>query len=130
MLLVQGPLGLNWRGRKWGLLPRLDNGEISGANPPTAERMRIWMELGVHVVGRPEWIAIKLHTHGALPANMAVLLGEPMRVFHHSLGEHFNDGERYRLHYVTARELVNILHAAEEGHAGNPGAFRDYRYRR
>ena len=34
-----------------------------------------------------------------------------------------------RLHYVTAREMVNILHAAEDGHSGDPGKFRDYRYR-
>jgi len=30
--------------------------------------------------------------------------------------------------FVTARELVNILHAAEVGHSGNPGDFRDFCY--
>jgi hypothetical protein len=40
----------------------------------------------------------------------------------------FNDGKRYRIHYVTAREMVNIVHAAEDGKAGNAGEFRDYRY--
>jgi hypothetical protein len=34
-----------------------------------------------------------------------------------------------RLHYVTAREMVNIIHAAEDGRDGNPGAYRDYRYK-
>ena len=130
LLLVQGPLGLNWRRRKWGLLPRLENAEISGVSPPTAERMRIWVDLGVHVLGRPEWVVVKLHTHGALPANTSVLLGEPMRAFHTAVAQQFNDGECFRLHYVTARELVNILHAAEDGHAGDPGEFREYRYRR
>ena len=130
LLLVQGPLGLNWRRRKWGVLPRLENGEVSGGNPATTERMRIWLELGVHVVGRPEWVVVKLHTHGALPANMNALLGEPGRAFHTALSERFDDGERFRLHYVTARELVNILHAAEDGNAGDPGEFRDHRYGR
>jgi hypothetical protein len=39
----------------------------------------------------------------------------------------FNDGERFRLHYVTAREMVNIIHAAEDGKTGNPGQYRNYR---
>ena len=39
----------------------------------------------------------------------------------------YNDGERYRLHYVTARECYNIIKAAEAGESGDPGAFRDYR---
>jgi hypothetical protein len=30
------------------------------------------------------------------------------------------------LHYVTAREMVNIVRAAEDGAHGNPGAYRDY----
>jgi hypothetical protein len=35
-----------------------------------------------------------------------------------------------RFHYVTAREMVNILHAAEDGHSGEPGIFRDHCYRK
>lgn len=130
LLLVQGPLGLNWERRKWGLLPRIENGDLTGANPPTPDRLRIWLDLGIHVAGRPEWVFIKLHTHGAVPRNADVLLGEAMRRFHVHLLANFNDGKRWRLHYVTARELVNILHAAEDGQTGNPGRFRDYRYRR
>ena len=38
----------------------------------------------------------------------------------------YNDGEKYRLHYVTAREAFNIVRAAEDGKSGNPGDFRDY----
>jgi hypothetical protein len=34
----------------------------------------------------------------------------------------------FRLHYVSAREMVNILHAAEDGHTGDAGAWRDYLY--
>ena len=129
LLLVQGPLGLNWERRKWGLLPRIENGEITGANPPRPDRMRIWLRLGVHVLGQPNWIFIKLHTHGGIPQNATTLLADPMRCFFaHALGE-YNDGSRYRFHFVSAREMVNIIHAAEDGQTGNPGRFRDYRYR-
>ena len=31
-----------------------------------------------------------------------------------------------QLHYVTAREMANIVRAAEDGATGNPHAYRDY----
>lgn len=130
LLLVQGPLGLNWERRKFGLLPRIENGDLSGHNPPRLDRLRVWHRLGIHVVGRPEWVFIKLHTHGAIPENSGMLLGEPMRQFHQQLQAHYNDGRRFRFHYVSAREMVNIIHAAEDGQVGNPGSFREYRYHR
>ena len=39
--------------------------------------------------------------------------GRGWRQFHEAIGREFNDGRRYRLHYVTAREMVNIVRAAE-----------------
>ena len=59
-----------------------------------------------------------------------MLLGEPMRAFHRSLAEMAAADASLRFHYVTARELVNLVHAAEAGHSGEPGPFRDFRYRR
>jgi len=129
LLLVQGPLGFNWGQRKYNLLPRLENGEISEVNPPSPDRMRLWIQFGIHVTGRPEWVVIKLHTHGAIPRNMRCLLGESMVNFYQYLQTTFTESKQFRLHYVTARELVNILHAAEAGETGNPGLYRDYRYR-
>jgi hypothetical protein len=46
-----------------------------------------------------------------------------MRRFHEGLS-----GGAGRVHYVTAREMVNLLHAAEAGRAGDPGEYRDFRY--
>jgi hypothetical protein len=128
LLLVQGPLGLNWERRKFGLLPRIENGAITGANPPRPDRLRLWLRLGIHVLGQPNWLFIKLYTHGGIPQNMVTLLADPMRrFFEHALAA-YNDGTNYRLHFVTAREMVNIIHAAEDGEVGNAGRFRDYRY--
>jgi hypothetical protein len=42
------------------------------------------------------------------------------------LERRYNDGERHVLHYVNSRELYNIVRAAEDGHAGDPGRYRDY----
>jgi hypothetical protein len=126
LMLIQGPLALNWRSRKWGLLPRLENAAIAAANPPSPQRIRLWVGQRVHVCGRPEWIFVKVHTHGAAPENAAVLLGNAMRSAHEYLQWAFNDGRRWRLHYVTAREMYNIVRAAEAGETGDPGRFRDY----
>jgi hypothetical protein len=127
-LLVQGPLGLNWRRRKWGLLPRIENADLTPRNPPTIARLRLWLEIGVHVEGRPEWIFAKLHTHGGIPPNMDMLLGPPMQEFHRSLPRFAAAHPGFHFHYVTARELVNIVHAAEAGKTGNPSEYRDFRY--
>jgi hypothetical protein len=130
LLLVQGPLALNWKRKKFGLLPRIENGDLTAANPPTAERLRLWLDCRVAVEDRPNWVFIKLHTHGAKPENTRMLLGEPMRAFHRALAKIAERDHTIRFHYVTARELVNILHAAEAGHSGEPGQFRDFRYHR
>jgi len=127
-LLVQGPLGLNWRRRKWGLLPRIENADLTPRNPPTLQRLELWLNLNVHVQGQPEWIFAKLHTHGGIPRNAEMLLGEPMRGFHRGLGQFSAAHPGFHFHYVTARELVNIVHAAEAGKTGNPDDFRDFRY--
>jgi hypothetical protein len=130
LLLVQGPLALNWRRRKWGVLPRIENADITGANPPTPLRLELWEKCHIHAAGRPEWLFVKLHTHGAVEPNNGMLLGEPMRAFHRHLAERARREAGFRYYYVTAREMVNILHAAEGGNTGNPHSHRDYRYHR
>jgi hypothetical protein len=128
LLMVQGPLSLDWRRAKWGVVPRLENGSLHGGHPATLSRFANWLARGISVEGRPDWVFVKAHTHGALEHNAAVLLGPQMRDFHRLLLAAYNDGERYRLHYVTAREMVNMIHAAEAGESGNPSVHRDYRY--
>jgi len=126
LLLVQGSLALNWSRRKYGLLPRIENGEISAANPPTPRRADLWVRQAISVKGREEWVVVKVHTHGAREDNAAVLLGRPMDELWTYLETRYDDGARFRLHYVTARELVNIIRAAEQGLGGDPDCYRDY----
>lgn len=125
LLLITGPLALNWRRRKWGLLPRLENAEVSGVNPPATDRIRLWVKQQIHVRGRPDWVFVKLHTHGCVPANRAVLLGAAMQQAHRVLQQEFNDGIRWQLHYVTAREMANLVKASESNLPGPPGQYRD-----
>ena len=126
LLIITGPLGLDWRNRKWGLLPRLENGALTGRNPPTARRVELWVRQGIHVRGRPDWVFVKVHTHGCVPENRAALLGSAGRELHAYLQAQYNDGRRWRLHYVTGRELYNLVKAAEAGCTGAPDAWRDF----
>lgn len=128
LLLVQGPIALDWDRRVCGVAPGLDVGAIDGSPgyAPVLRRFRKWVDAGIGVHGRPEWVFVKLHTHGAPERNAAVLLGPKMEALHEDINREFNDGRRYRLHYVTAREMVNIVRAAEAGVDGNPGQYRDY----
>lgn len=128
LLLVQGPLCLNWTRRKAGILPRVENADLTEANPPTMDRFQLWRKTHVHVSGRPEWIFIKLHTHGCKPSNTSMLLGDALKDFYRGIAEACAESSGQSLHFVTAREMANIIHAAESGETGDPGDYRDYRY--
>src|SRR5262249_23154926 len=52
LLMVQGPLGWDWSNRKWGLVPRLENGDLTGARPPSLARLWLWRRANVCVAGR------------------------------------------------------------------------------
>jgi hypothetical protein len=126
LLLIQGPLALNWRNRKWGIVPRIENADVRRTAPPTADRVDLWVRQHIHVRGRPDWVFVKVHTHGAQDGDMDTLLGAPCEAMHAHLESRYNDGRRHVLHYVTAREMYNIVRAAEDGRTGDPGHYRDY----
>jgi hypothetical protein len=118
LLLIQGPLVLNWGRRKWGLLPGLENSCLQGTQPPTVERLANWLLARIQVPSRPDWFFVKLHAHGAQEESQAVLLGEAMVRFHEDLARKARDNPRFHYHYVTAREMFNLVKAAESGWRG------------
>ncbi len=130
VMVIPGPLGPNWRRRKWGVLPRLENAELSGVNPPGMDRLRVWVDIGVAVAGRPDLVVVKLHTHGTVPANRRMLLSAATADFHAAMAAWCRDEARCALHYVTARELYNVLWAVAAGREGSPDTQRDARIRR
>src|SRR5262249_39681782 len=109
------------------LIPRVENGCLQGNQPPTLARLRSWMRARVQVPTRPDWYFVKLHTHGANEANMPALLGEPMVRFHEGLARLAEQDPHFNFHYVTAREMYNLVVAAEGGWKGSVDAARDYR---
>jgi hypothetical protein len=126
LMLIQGPLVLDWGNRKWGVLPRVENACLQGNQPPSERRLGNWLRARVQVPARPDWFFVKLHTHGANETNMPVLLGESMVRFHRALWERAERDPAFRFHYVTAREMYNLARAAEAGWSGRVAEARNF----
>jgi hypothetical protein len=126
--MVQGPWMLDFDSSSRSRFGRIENGALTRVNPPSIRRLGLWKKAGITVQGRPEWVFIKLHTHGMDPNDMDTVLREPMQRFLQELIAGAS-GRGDILHFVSAREMVNMILAACEGREGNPGEFRDYRYR-
>lgn len=126
LLLVQGPLLLDWKRRKWGLVPRIENACLQGNQPPSADRIDLWLRARIQVPTRPDWFFVKLHTHGGPEMNQRVLLGEPMQRFHSSLVQRAAENTHFHFHYVTAREMYNLVKAAESGWQGSVADAIDF----
>jgi hypothetical protein len=126
LMLIQGPLLLDWGRRKFGVVPRIENGCLQASQPPTMDRVRLWLRARVQVAGRPDWFFAKLHAHGAVEDAHEVLLGEPMVRFHEALAAEAKRNPRFHYHYVTAREMYNLARAAEAGYDGPVAGALDY----
>jgi hypothetical protein len=115
LLMIQGPLIADWNRRRFGLVPGLENGDLQANHPPSTKRWKLWLRAGVHVIGQPEWVFVKLHTHGAQENNANMLLGSPMRNFHHAVAQWAAEHPECKYYYVTAREMAMLVHQAESG---------------
>ena len=108
--MVQGPLCLNWKSRKFGLLPRIESSEISHDTPPSAERVALWETCAVGIDGAEGHLFIKIHTHGAVDATMDMLFSGGFETLWTALESRFRDAPGYRLHYVSAWEMYKKIH--------------------
>jgi hypothetical protein len=119
-LIVTGPLVLNWRRRRRGFLPAIENGDLTALNPPSPDRVDAWVRAGIGVAGFPRWIFVKTHTHGAQERNAAALLGDgagSLAALFADLLARYNDGARFVLHFSTPWEMyraVKVLEANDQ----------------
>jgi hypothetical protein len=126
LTIFEGPLIIApaWTVRR--LFLDVDDGNIHAAIPPSPTRVDRWVSANVHVPERPDWIFVKVFGHTVQSAgDMDSALGAPMDEALAYLEHRYNDGTKYLLHYVTAREAYNLVRAAAAGSAGNPDAYLD-----
>jgi hypothetical protein len=121
LMIIEGPTG----NPNIGILPG------SYSDWPSIFRMQDWVAQRIHVPGRDDWIFIKVHTHGCAGDLMDATVwncffGPPMDNFYSDIERYYNNGRSCQLHYVSAREMYNIVKAAEAGMTGDPGQYRDF----
>lgn len=126
LLLVQGPLVPYLKPSGLGFRLGMDDGDLGATFRYSPERLDRWVRAGLRVRGCPERVFVKLHCHGAPDANRQALLGEDLEALFRDAETRYNDGHRFRLHYVTARELVNVLWATVAGESLSVDESRSY----
>lgn len=115
LLMIQGPLLPDWSSRKFGVIPRIENGDLTLGRPMTMRRFHLWRNAAVHVAGRPDQLFIKLHTHGCKDGNIDEWLGPNITKFHEELAAYRRQHPNLRLHYVTAWEMALKVRELERG---------------
>lgn len=115
LLMIQGPLTLDWKQARYSVIPRIENGDVIQGRPMSIVRFEQWLRTAVHVEGQPNWLFVKLHTHGCKDGNLDAWLGPDMQQFHRDLEAYARTHPNLRYHYVTAWELAGLVHQAEAG---------------
>src|SRR5262249_53491327 len=109
LMMFEGPLIFAPSLRIRRLFLDLDHGNIQAAKPASPGRIDQWLRANVHVPERPDWIFIKLWAHGVSSASdEEATVGADFDATLTALEQNYNDGTRYALHYVTAREAYNL----------------------
>ena len=127
LLIFTGPLVIRPTLNPAKLFFTIDNSDIHPTLQASPDRVDSWVRANIHVGGRPDWIFIKISTHGAMSTQFtdAVLGPNFDRALSH-LESRYNDGGHYILHYVTAREAYNLARAAVDGQHGDPALYMDW----
>ena len=126
LMIFEGPLVFAPSLRLRRLFLDLDDGNIHAAMPASPRRVERWLRANVHVPERPDWIFIKLWAHGVSSASdQDATVGPDFDATLTALEQNYNDGTRYALHYITAREAYNLAMAAARGAKGPPEQYLD-----
>jgi len=126
LMLIQGIIGLRWLSRTHKLRPSIEASNVVRSDYPFSGRIDYLVRNAIRIRGQKNWLLIKLHTHGCREVDFDCLLGSLADDMYRYLEVRYNDKARYFLHYVTAREMYNIIKAAEAGAEGDPNIYRDY----
>ncbi|HEY2153307.1 MAG TPA: hypothetical protein VGH34_21045 [Vicinamibacterales bacterium] len=126
LAIFQGPVILapTWNPRR--LFIDVDDGNIHAGMPTDARRVKRWVNARIHVPERPDWLFVKVFAHSVSTADdEQEMFGGHFEQALTELEQHYDDGRKYVLHYVTAREAYNLAMAAANGATDAPAAHLD-----
>jgi len=115
-MIFEGPMTIDWQGA-------LEYGAIESDPRFQPDRIPKWLKANIHVKGRPEWVFVKVYSHGAQSAK--IVLDHDLEWMLQSLQEYCKT-HGIKLHFMTTREAYNLVKAAEAGKSGNPEDYRDF----
>jgi len=107
LLMVPGPLHLNWRGRPWWK-PRIETGELAANDRVRPERFALWIDAAPRIGGDA---FLKLYTHGAPEKNASCLLGEDLDKLCCGIIEECAR-QKMELRFATAWEMYGAIESA------------------
>ena len=128
LMLIQGIIGLRWKSRVHKFLPSIEQSNIDIIDYPFPSRIDYWVKKAIGIENKKNWIFVKIHTHGAGPDvdKIERFIDKTCDDMFSYLESKYNCKNRFFLHYVSAREMYNIVKAAESGLNGNPHKYRDF----
>jgi hypothetical protein len=108
LMIIPGPLGVDWQpgGRLWS--PRLETGELSARALPSSNRARLWLQLAPRI---GDDAFVKLFAHGAQEKNANALLAGGLDLAIRSLQRACTEG-KCELYFVSAWEMRLAIEAA------------------
>jgi hypothetical protein len=127
-IIFTGPLAFNWKRRLHRLpVPRVDDGVLAQNYPLDLDRFYRWFGTHISVQGRPDWVFVKLYSHGFFLWDQDIMIGEQLKRFMGDVLELADRTGKFKIHFASAREAYNMVMAAVDGADGDPHAYRDYR---
>ena len=126
LMIFEGPLIFTPSLKIGHLFLDLDDGDLHPGELPSAARVDRWVKANVHVAERPDWVFVKTFAHGiSTDGDEEAVLGRSFDEALTRLESQYNDGRRYVLHYINAREAYNLARAAADGAKGDPRQYYD-----
>jgi hypothetical protein len=127
-IIFGGPLVFNWTRRIKSIpVPRVDDGVLAQNYAMDLSRFRRWFNARVSVAGRPEWVFVKLYSHGFFDWDQDAMIGAGLRRFMGDILDYSAKTGEFNVYFASAREAFNMVMAAADGHSGSPGDYRDYK---
>jgi len=129
-IIFEGPLVFDWTRRIYSLpVPRVDDGALAQNYALNLKRFKRWRNSRITVAGRPDWVFVKLYSHGFFDWDQDAMIGAQMRRFMNEVLELSEKTQEFSVYFASAREAFNMVIAAVDGHSGSPGRYRDYKLR-